>query len=53
MHCRLAKVNHYNRNEQIHIPVPKFSHVHLDIVGEVQPSNGYRYLLTMTNRYIY
>ncbi|CAG9138302.1 unnamed protein product [Plutella xylostella] len=31
-------------------PSARFEHVHIDIVGPLQPSNGYRYCVTMIDR---
>eukprot|EP00794_Sanderia_malayensis_P005072 gene5072-biopygen4130 len=32
-------------------PDPRFDHVHIDIVGPLPPSNGYRYLFTCVDRF--
>lgn len=32
-------------------PKSRFSHVHVDIVGPLPPSNGFRYMLTMVDRF--
>lgn len=51
--CQLAKVHKHTRNPNIQFPVParRFQHVHLDIVGELRQCRGYKYLLTMIDRF--
>lgn len=51
--CQRSKVTRYNRNIPKHIPVPdaRFGHVHIDIVGPLPPSHGYRYCLTVIDRF--
>ena len=35
----------------ISMPVDRFNHVHIDVVGPLLPSGGCAYLLTMVDRY--
>src|SRR5699024_3628148 len=37
--------------QQIKMPKRRFSHVHIDIVGPLKPSNHHRYLLTIIGRF--
>ena len=53
LHCQKSKIQRH-----IHAPLgtfqapdARFQHVHLDLVGPLQVSNGYRYLLTCIDRY--
>ena len=34
----------------IPVPTPRFSHVHMDIMGPLPSSQGFNYLLTMIDR---
>lgn len=47
-----TKVGRHTRTVPESIPMPKnrFSHVHMDIVGPLSCSSGYRYLLTTVDR---
>ena len=38
------------RPEAIPIPARRFSHVHVDLVGPLPPSGGFRYLFTIIDR---
>ena len=51
--CQTSKISRHNKPLPSHFSVPdaRFQHVHIDIVGPLLPSNGYRYLLTMIDRY--
>lgn len=51
--CQRAKVQRHNSTipEHISIPAARFRQVHLDIVGPLPPSKGYRYCLTAIDRY--
>lgn len=51
--CQRSKVSRYNRNIPEHIPIPdeRFSHVHIDIVGPLPASRGFRYCLTVIDRF--
>lgn len=50
--CQRAKIHRHNIRtpEQIPVPDDRFSHVHLDIVGPLPPSKGFRYCLTIIDR---
>ena len=37
--------------KQIEMPQRRFAHIHIDIVGPLKPSNNYKYLLTMVDRF--
>lgn len=51
--CQRSKVHRHTRApvEKIPLPDSRFRHVHMDLVGPLPPSNGYRYLLTIIDRY--
>ena len=51
--CQKAKVHRhtYTPLGQFAPPDARFSHVHMDIVGPLEPSNGYVYLLTCVDRF--
>lgn len=51
--CQRSKVNRHNRATLDSFPTPesRFDHVNIDIVGPLNPSNGYRYLLTCIDRF--
>lgn len=51
--CQRSKISRHNRLPHDHFAVPdtRFSHVHIDIVGPMPESRGYRYLLTMIDRF--
>ncbi|BHF81873.1 hypothetical protein SprV_0802500800 [Sparganum proliferum] len=38
-------------SQKLKAPDARFSHVHLDVVGPLPPSNGFTHLLTCVNRY--
>ncbi|VDL97676.1 unnamed protein product [Schistocephalus solidus] len=46
--CQRNKVQHPNKSPTGTFPSPdaRFSHVHLDFVGPLPPSNGFTHLLT-------
>jgi len=50
--CQKAKIYRHNIRSPEQIPVPddRFSHIHIDIVGPLPPSKGFRYCLTMIDR---
>lgn len=52
MACQRAKIHRHNIRSPEHIPVPddRFTHVHLDVVGPLPPSQGFRYCLTIIDR---
>ncbi len=37
--------------KQIEMPQRRFAHIHIDIVGPLKPSNNFKYLLTMVDRF--
>nr|VZI43496.1 unnamed protein product [Spirometra erinaceieuropaei] len=51
--CQRNKVQRHNRSPPGTFPGPdaRFSHVHLDVVGPLPPSNGFTHLLTCADRY--
>ncbi|XP_061896831.1 uncharacterized protein LOC133645915 [Entelurus aequoreus] len=50
--CQRAKVHWHTKAalEPFPIPVRRFDHVHVDLVGPLPPSQGYTHLLTMVDR---
>ena len=50
--CQRGKIIRHAKAEVLTIPVPSkmFSHLHLDLVGPLTPSNGHTYLLTVIDR---
>lgn len=52
LHCQKSKVIKHTKSkvEKIEIPKGRFEHVHIDIVGPLPISNGYRYILTIIDR---
>ena len=50
--CQKSKIGRYTRTEtdKIMIPDLKFEHIHVDLVGPLPPSEGYKYLLTILDR---
>ena len=53
LQCQRAKVQRHVRTPVQQLPVPKarFDHVHIDLVGPLPVCQGYRYLLTVIDRY--
>ena len=51
--CATSKIHRHNRAvlNQFPQPTARLQHVHVDIVGPLPASNGYRYLLTAIDRY--
>lgn len=51
--CQKSKVIRHNITplQAIDMPESRFSHIHLDLVGPLEMSNGYRYLLTTVDRF--
>lgn len=51
--CQRAKISRHNNPRPLKLPMPdaRFDHVHLDIVGPMPPSRGYRYCLTLIDRF--
>ena len=50
--CQTSKIQSHVRSPVIKIPVPakKFSHIHVDLVGPLPPSEGFTHLLTIIDR---
>ncbi|GFR99791.1 Pol polyprotein [Elysia marginata] len=50
--CQSSKIKSHVRSPVVKIPVPekRFSHIHIDLVGPLPPSEGFTYLLTITDR---
>lgn len=53
LNCQKSKINKHTKSPitKIKIPNGRFEHIHLDIVGPLPPSHGYRYLLTIIDRF--
>uniref|UniRef100_A0A5S6Q5H5 RNA-directed DNA polymerase n=1 Tax=Trichuris muris TaxID=70415 RepID=A0A5S6Q5H5_TRIMR len=53
LHCQQAKVQRHTRSAPKDFPLPhsRFEHVHIDIVGPLPSSDGYRYLITAVDRF--
>ena len=53
LQCQASKVQRHNKApvQTIDNNVPKFSAVHLDLVGPLPPNNGCAYLLTIIDRF--
>ncbi len=51
--CQRAKIHHYNMapHSSFALPDARFTHVHLDLVGPLPPSNGQTLLLTCVDRF--
>lgn len=51
--CQRCKVQRHTKSPISNFPPvhSRFEHIHLDIVGPLPPSKGYRYLLTMVDRF--
>lgn len=51
--CQRSKVTRHNVTPLHRFPLPaaKFQDLHMDIVGPLPPSNGFRYILTIIDRY--
>ncbi len=51
--CQRNKVHRHNKSPPGTFPTPddRFSHVHIDVVGPLPPSNGFTYLLTCVDRF--
>ena len=50
--CQRSKVSRHTQSGIGQFPQPRrrFGHIHVDTVGPLPPSNGYRYLFTITDR---
>ena len=53
VNCQTSKVGRHTiiPPEKIEVPRLRFKQIHIDIVGPLPESEGYRYLLTMVDRY--
>lgn len=53
INCQQSKISRHNHLIPLKIPIPddRFEHVHLDIVGPLPPSRGFRYILTSIDRF--
>ncbi|GFS94539.1 hypothetical protein TNCV_2015401 [Trichonephila clavipes] len=53
LQCQRAKVSRHTRSEigKFEIPSSRFEHVHIDLVGPLPPSEGFRYCLTCVDRF--
>lgn len=51
--CQQSKVSRHNRLLPEHFTIPdgRFEHVHIDIVGPLPEKHGFRYLVTMIDRF--
>ena len=51
--CQLSKVSRHNHVSPAHFTAPdgRFKHVHIDLIGPLPVSNGYKYYLTMIDRF--
>ena len=51
--CQQSKISRHNHltRAQFVVPDGRFKHIHLDIVGPLPDSDGYRYCLTMIDRF--
>lgn len=51
--CQIEKVHKHTKSpfERIAIPPGRFQHIHMDIVGPLPPSNDYKYMLTIVDRF--
>jgi cleavage and polyadenylation specificity factor subunit 1 len=50
--CQRSKIHRHTKTipHKINIPHGRFEHIHIDLVGPLPISNGYRYLLTAIDR---
>ena len=51
--CQQSKISRHNHlaPAQFSVPDGRFKHIHLDIVGPLPDSDGYRYCLTIIDRF--
>lgn len=51
--CQRAKITRHNKTPigEIGQPSDRFRHIHIDIVGPLPPSRGYKYCLTIIDRF--
>ncbi len=52
LHCQKAKIHRHVTLQAAHIPVPvrRFAHIHVDLVGPLPRSSGFSYLFTVVDR---
>jgi hypothetical protein len=52
IHCQKGKVHRHVSLQAAHIPVPvrRFAHIHVDLVGPLPRSSGFSYLFTVIDR---
>jgi len=55
-HYQQSKVTRHNRLIPEKLPIPdarfeRLTHVHLDLIGSLLPSRGFRYCLTLIDRF--
>lgn len=53
LQCQRSKINRHTKNsfQQFVVPNQWFQQIHLDLVGPLTVSHGYRYILTMIDSY--
>ena len=53
IHCQQCKINRHTKTpiQMIDIPRGRFEHIHMDLVGPLPNSNGFRYILTIIDRH--
>ncbi|XP_014206400.1 uncharacterized protein K02A2.6-like [Copidosoma floridanum] len=53
LNCQQSKISRHVKNEPLQFIAPddRFRHVHMDLVGPLNTSQGYSYILTMINRF--
>lgn len=51
--CQRSKISRHTKLDPMHFVAPdgRFTHLHLDIVGPLPPSEGFVYLLTIVDRF--
>ena len=51
--CQQTKIHRHTTTPLQHVPLPdqRFSHVHVDLVGPLPTSEGFRYLMTIVDRF--
>lgn len=51
--CQKSKIHRHTRSPiaSFNIPVSRFDHIHMDLVGPLPTSNGYSYILTIVDRF--
>nr|XP_012151021.1 PREDICTED: uncharacterized protein K02A2.6-like [Megachile rotundata] len=51
--CQRSKVGRHiiNPPQRMVVPEDRFKHIHLDLIGPLPPRDGYRYCLTMIDRF--